>query len=40
MDTMTFSIESSTGLPKNRIIGMGGSKIVRFRTYLSLALTS
>jgi malate dehydrogenase len=39
MDTMTYLALKSTGLPKNRIIGMGGSlDSSRFRTYLSLAL--
>ena len=39
MDTMTYLAFKSTGLPKNRIIGMGGAlDSSRFRTYLSLAL--
>ncbi|MGA9638682.1 malate dehydrogenase [Flavobacterium sp.] len=39
MDTMTYLTLKSTGLPKNRIIGMGGAlDSSRFRTYLSLAL--
>ena len=39
MDTMTFLTLKSTGLPKNRIIGMGGAlDSSRFKTYLSLAL--
>ncbi|KDN55008.1 malate dehydrogenase [Flavobacterium seoulense] len=39
MDTMTYLTLKSTGLPKNRIIGMGGIlDSSRFRTYLSLAL--
>jgi malate dehydrogenase len=39
MDTMTYLALKSTGLPKNRIIGMGGAlDSSRFRTYLSLAL--
>ena len=39
MDTMTYLALKSTGLPKNRIIGMGGTlDSSRFRTYLSLAL--
>ncbi|MEL1241980.1 malate dehydrogenase [Flavobacterium flavipallidum] len=39
MDTMTYLALKSTGLPKNRIIGMGGIlDSSRFRTYLSLAL--
>ncbi|MFC5682878.1 malate dehydrogenase [Flavobacterium sp. MAHUQ-51] len=38
MDTMTYLALKSTGLPKNRIIGMGGIlDSSRFRTYLSLA---
>lgn len=40
MDTMTYLALKSTGLPKNRIIGMGGAlDSSRFKTYLSLALT-
>lgn len=39
MDTMTYLALKATGLPKNRIIGMGGAlDSSRFRTYLSLAL--
>lgn len=39
MDTMTYLTFKSLGLPKNRIIGMGGAlDSSRFRTYLSLAL--
>ena len=39
MDTMTFLALKATGLPKNRIIGMGGAlDSSRFKTYLSLAL--
>mgnify|MGYP001330963916 CR=1 FL=1 len=39
MDTMTYLVHKTTGLPKNRIIGMGGAlDSARFRTYLSLAL--
>jgi malate dehydrogenase len=38
MDTMTYLALKSTGLPKNRIIGMGGAlDSSRFRTYLSMA---
>ena len=38
MDTLTYLTVKSTGLPKNRIIGMGGAlDSSRFRTYLSLA---
>lgn len=39
MDTMTYLALKSTGLPKNRIIGMGGIlDSARFKTYLSLAM--
>ena len=39
MDTMTYLTFKSLGLPKNRIIGMGGTlDSSRFKTYLSLAL--
>ncbi|MBF69724.1 MAG: malate dehydrogenase [Crocinitomicaceae bacterium] len=39
MDTMTYLTLKESGLPKNRIIGMGGAlDSARFRTYLSLAL--
>ena len=39
MDTMTYLTLNSTGLPKNRVIGMGGAlDSSRFKTYLSLAL--
>jgi malate dehydrogenase len=39
MDTMTYLALNSTGLPKNRVIGMGGAlDSSRFKTYLSLAL--
>jgi malate dehydrogenase len=39
MDTMTYLALKSTGLPKNRIIGMGGAlDSSRFRTYLSMTL--
>jgi len=39
MDTMTYLTLKSTGLPKNRIIGMGGAlDSSRFKTYLSMAL--
>lgn len=39
MDTMTYLALKSSGLPKNRIIGMGGAlDSSRFKTYLSLAL--
>ncbi len=39
MDTMTYLALKSTGLPKNRVIGMGGIlDSARFRYYLSTAL--
>ena len=39
MDTMTYLTLKKTGLPKNRIIGMGGAlDSSRFKTYLSQAL--
>ena len=39
MDTMTYLALQESGLPKNRIIGMGGAlDSARFKTYLSLAL--
>ena len=39
MDTMTYLALKETGLPKNRIIGMGGAlDSSRFKTYLSKAL--
>lgn len=39
MDTMTYLALQSTGLPKNRIIGMGGAlDSARFKCYLSMAL--
>jgi malate dehydrogenase len=39
MDTMTYLTHKATGLPKNRVIGMGGAlDSSRFKTYLSLAL--
>ncbi|MCY4162317.1 MAG: malate dehydrogenase [Flavobacteriaceae bacterium] len=39
MDTMTFLTLKKTGLPKDRVIGMGGIlDSARFKTYLSLAL--
>ena len=39
MDTMTYLALKTSGIPKNRIIGMGGAlDSSRFRTYLSLAL--
>ena len=39
MDTMTYLIQKTFGLPKNRVIGMGGAlDSSRFKTYLSMAL--
>jgi len=39
MDTMTYLTLKATGLPKNRVIGMGGTlDSSRFRYYLSTAL--
>ena len=39
MDTMTYLTLKATGLPKNRVIGMGGAlDSSRFKTYLCLAL--
>ena len=39
MDTMTYLIHKTSGLPKNRIIGMGGAlDSSRFKYFLSLAL--
>lgn len=39
MDTMTYLALQSTGLPKNKIIGMGGAlDSARFKCYLSKAL--
>lgn len=41
MDTMTYLALTSLGLPKHRIIGMGGAlDSARFRCYLSMALGS
>ena len=41
MDTMTYLIEKSLGLPKNRVIGMGGLlDSSRFKCYLSKALNA
>ncbi|MFL5789627.1 MAG: malate dehydrogenase [Flavisolibacter sp.] len=40
MDTMTYLTLKATGLPKNRIIGMGGAlDSARFKCYLSMALS-
>ncbi len=39
MDTMTYLIHKISGLPKNRIIGMGGAlDSARFKYFMSLAL--
>lgn len=39
MDTMAYLVQKATGLPKNRVIGMGGIlDSSRFRYYLSQAL--
>lgn len=39
MDTMTYLIHKTSGLPKNRIIGMGGAlDSARFKYFLSLAM--
>lgn len=39
MDTMTYLTLKATGLPKNRVIGMGGQlDSARFKTYLQQAL--
>src|SRR5918997_1283253 len=39
MDTMTYLALQASGIPKNRIIGMGGAlDSARFRCYLSMAL--
>lgn len=39
MDTMTYLAKTTSGLPKNRIIGMGGAlDSARFKYYLSAAL--
>ena len=39
MDTMTYLALQSTGIPKNRVIGMGGAlDSSRFKYYLSVAL--
>ncbi len=39
MDTMTYLIHKISGLPKNRIIGMGGAlDSARFKYFLSMAL--
>jgi len=39
MDTMTYLTLKASGIPKNRVIGMGGAlDSSRFKTYLSMAL--
>ena len=39
MDTMTYLVHKTTGLPKNRIIGMGGAlDSARFKYRLAEAL--
>ncbi len=39
MDTMTYLTLKATGLPKNRVIGMGGQlDSARFKTYMQMAL--
>ncbi len=39
MDTMTYLVQKTFGLPKNRIIGLGGAlDSSRFKTYLGTAL--
>ncbi|MBD5256840.1 MAG: malate dehydrogenase [Bacteroides sp.] len=39
MDTMTYLIHKTSGLPKNKIIGMGGAlDSARFKYFLSIAL--
>lgn len=41
MDTMTYLALKATGLPKNRVFGMGGAlDSSRFKTYLSKALNA
>jgi len=41
MDTMTYLIHKTSGLPKNRIIGMGGAlDSARFKYFLSRALNA
>ena len=41
MDTMTYLTLKSTGLPKNKVIGMGGAlDSSRFKCYLSKALNA
>jgi len=41
MDTMTYLVLKKTGLPRNRVIGMGGIlDSARFKTYISIALNN
>ena len=40
MDTMTYLIQKTSGLPKNRVIGMGALDSSRFKCYLSKALNA
>ncbi len=41
LDTMTYLVLKKTGLPRNRVIGMGGIlDSSRFKTYISLALNN
>ncbi len=41
MDTMTYLVVKKTGLPRNRVIGMGGIlDSSRFKTYISIALNN
>jgi malate dehydrogenase len=41
MDTMTYLVLKKTGLPRNRVIGMGGVlDSSRFKTYISLSLNN
>ncbi len=41
MDTMTYLIHKTYGIPKNRVIGMGGAlDSARFKYFLSLALNA
>ena len=41
MDTMTYLIHKASGLPKNRIIGMGGAlDSARFKYFLSIGLNA
>ena len=41
MDTMTYLVLKKTGLPRNRVIGMGGIlDSSRFKTYISIAINN